>query len=255
MPLLFNRDIRPHRVDSPPTPEATCLTQPHKVYASKAPNMPKYVKFMKYLVAICLINSVVDQYSVNAEMKRTEFAGFLEGIGFREQELQQAKGKKFISELPRGVGWASFGGGTNTFIKGSGLADNPQSNLIVMQSYKDPKWEGLAPKLTEDDAFLSSPDNGFITYRMSAPHVIMNMRENLLDTFDSLEYFVRVTAIKDNEPEILECATDVINRCRIKFFRSYTPVLYYMSPSVVFYDAVAQFTFDPKSTTNTIADL
>jgi hypothetical protein len=198
---------------------------------------------------------VVDQYSVNAEMKRTEFAGFLEGIGFREQELQQAKGKKFISELPRGVTWSSFGGGTNTFLKGSGLADNPQSNLIVMMSPKDPKWEGLAPKLTEDDAFLSSPDNGFITYRMSAPHVIMNMRENLLDTFDSLTFYVSVTAIKDNEPEVLECDVKLLDRCKIRYYRSYTPVLYYMSPPVVYFDAITQFTFDPKSTTNTISDL
>ena len=43
------------------------------------------------------------------------------GIGYREQELQLAKGTNFESESPTGVSYASFAGGTHIFIKGVGL--------------------------------------------------------------------------------------------------------------------------------------
>ena len=74
-----------------------------------------------YLAAIFSIGCIADLYSVHA----AESEDYLEGIGYREQELQQAKGAKFREERPRGVAWASFGGGTNIFIKGIGLAINP----------------------------------------------------------------------------------------------------------------------------------
>jgi hypothetical protein len=70
-------------VNSPPNSKALSLTL-NQVYASKAPNISGFVKFMKSMAAVCLINTTVNQYSVNAEMKGTEFNGFLEGIGFRE---------------------------------------------------------------------------------------------------------------------------------------------------------------------------
>jgi len=50
---------------------------------------------------------------------------YLEGIGYREQALQQAKGSKFSSEVAEGVNYASFAGNTNIFIKGHGLNENP----------------------------------------------------------------------------------------------------------------------------------
>ena len=59
---------------------------------------------------------------------------YLDGIGYREQELQVSKGTKFQSESPTGVPYASFGGGTNIFVKGVGLAENPQSNDVILYS-------------------------------------------------------------------------------------------------------------------------
>ena len=51
--------------------------------------------------------------------------GYLEGIGYREQALQLAKGTQFAAETESGVSLASFGGGTNIYIKGVGLSMNP----------------------------------------------------------------------------------------------------------------------------------
>jgi hypothetical protein len=50
---------------------------------------------------------------------------YLEGIGYREQALQQAKGANFESEDANGINYASFGGSTHIFIKGGGLEMNP----------------------------------------------------------------------------------------------------------------------------------
>jgi len=49
----------------------------------------------------------------------------LDGIGYREQELQQAKGSRFSQEATDGISMASFGGGTNIFVQGEGIHDNP----------------------------------------------------------------------------------------------------------------------------------
>jgi hypothetical protein len=42
--------------------------------------------------------------------------GHLDGIGYREQELQIAKGTVFASESPTGVRDVSFAGATHIFI-------------------------------------------------------------------------------------------------------------------------------------------
>jgi hypothetical protein len=79
----------------------------------------------------------------------------LDGIGYREQELQLAKGSAFTSEEPTGINWASFAGGTNIFIKAPILADNAQSNVVLLKC-EDIGVTVEAPRLTEDDAFNSN---------------------------------------------------------------------------------------------------
>jgi len=59
---------------------------------------------------------------------------FLFGIGYREQELQQAKSEKFASDTVGEIKHASFAGNTNIFIKGSGLATDPEANFIILKS-------------------------------------------------------------------------------------------------------------------------
>ena len=56
------------------------------------------------------------------------------GVGFREQELQLAKGTNFASEEPNGVKWASFSGGTHIFFKGDKLNLVPERNQIFLYS-------------------------------------------------------------------------------------------------------------------------
>ena len=109
----------------------------------------KASNLMHSLLVCCLIGSVhgaVEDLHVP----------FLKGIGYREMELQTSKNTKFSSEDPTGVLEASFGGGTNVFIKGMGFDENPQSNTIWLFSVE---WNinVPAPMLSEDDAFGSHP--------------------------------------------------------------------------------------------------
>ena len=111
---------------------------------------------------------------------RAEF--YLDGIGYREQELQVAKGSFFSSETPSGVNYASFGGGTHIFIKGVGLSDDPQSNVVQLYS-KEFSQTITSTLLTEDDAFNSHPQLGHIAYRLPAIDTLFNAPMHIFDEY------------------------------------------------------------------------
>jgi hypothetical protein len=90
---------------------------------------------------------------------------YLEGIGYREQELQVAKGTNFESELPNGAPYVSFAGGTHIFIKGVGLNFSPEKNSVRFTSHEK-AISFLAPALSEEDLFNSHPQLGTIAYRI-----------------------------------------------------------------------------------------
>jgi hypothetical protein len=73
-----------------------------------------------------------------------------------------------------GVNIASFGGGTNIFIQGAGMAEDPQSNIIALFS-NELEVKFPCPRLSEDDAFLSNTPTGTLVYRLPAPHSIMGV--------------------------------------------------------------------------------
>lgn len=115
---------------------------------------------------VLVIMMMISDFSyVNANELVTEAGKELEGIGYREQELQLAKGTNFESELPRGVQAASFAGGTHIFIKGVGFHTAPEKNIIRLYS-EELKKSFIAPPLTEEDQFNSHPQLGAIAYRI-----------------------------------------------------------------------------------------
>lgn len=95
-------------------------------------------------------------FATNVSSTSVTSSPVLEGVGYREQELQVAKGTEFKSENATGVKYASWAGGTHIFVKGANLHDNPQSNFVQLQCHQ--LFAGTtftAPLLTEDDAFNS----------------------------------------------------------------------------------------------------
>jgi hypothetical protein len=76
------------------------------------------------------------------------------GVGYREQELQVAKGTNFASEVPNGVKWASFNGGTHIFFKSVKLNLTPGKNVIWL--YSEELLQDIpCPPMTEEDIFNS----------------------------------------------------------------------------------------------------
>lgn len=111
------------------------------------------------------------------------------------------------------------------------------------------------PTLTEDDSFLSATKHGFIVYRIPAVHKIMQVSEAALATFDTLDMTVQVYSALPEGGEVLKCSGGWGNRCRIRFKRSVTPVIYYMNPPVVYQDAEINLSFDSKAVANVISEL
>ena len=123
-------------------------------------------------MSMILIASLYSNFA-NAEM---DGVGYLEGIGYWEQELQVA----IQSVEATGLNFVSNGGGTHIFIKGMGLADNAPSNTVVLYS-KDLNVSYVASPLTEEDAYNSHPMMGNIAYRLPALDVLIGAPMNFLD--------------------------------------------------------------------------
>jgi len=111
----------------------------------------------------------------------------------------------------------------------------------------------LAPKLTEDDTFLSNTPSGSLVYRVPAPHVFMGVPRDALWKYEHMHFTVRVHAIKLDFFEWLDCRN--VNNCQLRFTRHYTPILKYISPPVVYQSAEVELIFDPKSIMGVIKDL
>lgn len=117
----------------------------------------------------------------------------------------------------------------------------------MLRSQEFPDQTLPCPALTEDDAFASQPLLGNIAYRLpSIPH-LFGMPGEMFDTYHTMTFWVEVIANHDAvEPETLTCNNE--NNCKVVYHRSYTPVVHYLSPPVVYHEAMTDLWFDPKST-------
>jgi len=88
------------------------------------------------MVKAMLLLTLASTASSNMGVQAAGILGlYLNGIGWREQELQQRQGARFQEDHqdnPDGVLWASFGGGTNIFVNGVGLEEMAQLNMVVL---------------------------------------------------------------------------------------------------------------------------
>ena len=150
--------------------------------------------------------------------------------------------------------YASFNGGTNIFIKGPELNENPQSNIVYLRSSEFNNIEIPAPPLTEDDAFNSNPMLGFITYRIPSPHELFGTDASDFDTYEALHFYVVVKAPDVfGEQQSMTCQRTA--NCLIRFLRSHTPVVFYLNPPVIYYEAQTEMFFDTKGVMGKIQNL
>lgn len=132
------------------------------------------------------------------------------------------------------------------------MADDPQSNIIQFWS-NELKIKMTAPKLTEDDAFLSNTPTGTLVYRVPAPHTLTGQPQESLWEFEALHMVLSIQAVKPDFVEMLACKST--SKCTLRYHRHYTPVLKYVVPPVVYREAEIELVFDPKSIMNRIKDV
>ena len=63
----------------------------------------------------------------------------------------------------------------------------------------------IAPKLTEDDAFLSNPGAGTIVYRIPAPHILMGYQQKKLGTFEEMWFEISILTVGSAGRKMLTC--------------------------------------------------
>jgi hypothetical protein len=75
------------------------------------------------------------------------------------------------------------------------------------------------------------------------------------DTYHTLTFTITLLAAHDILEHPMEIKCKSTNNCKLTYHRSYTPVLHYLSPPVVYHSAYADLWFDPRSTPNLIQDI
>jgi hypothetical protein len=65
-----------------------------------------------------------------------------------------------------------------------------------------------------------------------------------------MTFTLSVNSNSELSEEALECGS--ASNCKIEYKRSYSPVLYYLSPPIVYYESFTDFWFDPRDATNLI---
>lgn len=68
-----------------------------------------------------------------------------------------------------------------------------------------------------------------------------------------MTFYLTVMADDELGQEILTCGSESL--CKVRYTRSYSPVLYYVQPPIVYMNSFTEVWYDPKSTPNLISDL
>jgi hypothetical protein len=108
--------------------------------------------------------------------------------------------------------------------------------------------------LTEDDAFGSHPMLGSISYRLPAIDTLFGMPMNYFDKYQTMKFYISIIS---DDPDLGPIPIACLNqeKCSVVYQKPYTPVVYYLSPPVVYFEAYTELWFDPKYTGNLIRDL
>jgi len=111
---------------------STAALDPKTKYARKKDVRHNRTPF--FSKALILMFTIVNFMIQDVHASDPFYLNVAKGIGYREQELQVAKGKKFASEVANGVKWASFNGGTHIFFKSVKLNLSPEKNTVWVHS-------------------------------------------------------------------------------------------------------------------------
>ena len=112
---------------------------------------------------------------------------YLEGVKPSPLEHQQWN-RKPSSYNSKGIQYASFNGGTSIYIRGNGFTT---TNKIYLKSEVYEKTI-LAPPLSEEDIYLSSPKHGILHYRLPSLVDLMDVPTEFLKNTQVLNFIVLI---------------------------------------------------------------
>lgn len=134
------------------------------------------------------------------------------------------------------------------------MNENPGANVVYFTASQFNNMEIPGPPLDEDDNFNSNPMLGFITYRLPSPATLLGVPYANFDLYNQLDFYLSVKAPDVfGEEQHLKCNN--LAKCRVRYHKSYTPVVFYLVPPVLYYESYTEVWFDPKYTTNVIRNL
>lgn len=94
---------------------------------------------------------------------------------------------------------------------------------------------------------------GAIAYRLPSIVDLFGLPQSTFDQYWSMTFTLSLVVPSEFGPVTVECA--VAANCKIVYQKQYTPIVYYLSPPVVYKGAEADIWFNAKATPNLIADL
>jgi len=109
--------------------------------------------------------------------------------------------------------------------------------------------------LTEDDAFGSQPQNGFISYRIPSVSKLFGMPKEMFGSYSTMKFEVMLIVHDDLASEDVWLKCRVQSKCMITYKKSVTPVMHTLSPPVVYMGSKVSLQFDPKNTMSVIKGL
>jgi hypothetical protein len=153
-------------------------------------------------------------------------------------------------------GWygASFAGGTEIMI--SGPQFGPAETLLVMfeGSVNGNSYELPGPPPTTANAFSSDTNNGLLQYTTPGIDQLIGYTIDALKAVGSISFQIGIIdpliqSLAHGDPTVF-CVANTQAPCTLVVSTAYTPVLYYVSPRVVYNSEEIDYYVDPKSTTN-----
>jgi len=111
------------------------------------------------------------------------------------------------------------------------------------------------PGLTENDAFGSQPQNGFITYRTPSISTLFGMPKEMFDSYQIMKFEVVLVVHDDLLSEDITLRCKEIKNCMITYQKKVSPVMHTLAPPVVYMGSQVTLHFDPKYTMSVIKGL
>jgi len=104
--------------------------------------------------------------------------------------------------------------------------------------------------LSEDDVFNSHPSMGILAYRIPSLTDLFGVPWSVINAFETMSFEIQVQPTTGGR---IVCK--IKTNCLLYYRRTYTPMLNYISPNVVYFESITEFYFDAKSVMNLITNV